>query len=225
MRRPGRGGFPMRCYSSTDAKAASRHLKLIMALTTRPSETAHRSADAARQLLRSAGGHYHAVLHVGRADIAERRADPVRAARLQPEDCASMLIQTAFFSGYFVFSIPAASIIDWIGYKRAILVGLGIMVVALPDVLSGREDCRRSASSWRRSSCWPSASPLCRLRRIHSLRCSAMPKTASSRLNLTQAFNSLGTDDLSMDGRCTSSWAAAVSYIADQARLQQMPTP
>src|SRR5256712_2354676 len=43
---------------------------------------------------------------------------------------ASMLIQTAFFSAYFVFSIPASKIIDWIGYKRAIIVGLGTMIVA-----------------------------------------------------------------------------------------------
>src|SRR6202161_1555095 len=43
---------------------------------------------------------------------------------------ASMLIQTAFFSAYFIFSIPAAKIIDWIGYKKAIVVGLLTMVVA-----------------------------------------------------------------------------------------------
>src|ERR1700740_660682 len=43
---------------------------------------------------------------------------------------ASLLIQTAFFSAYFVFSIPAAKIIDWIGYKRAIIVGLLTMVAA-----------------------------------------------------------------------------------------------
>ena len=43
---------------------------------------------------------------------------------------ASMLIQTAFFSAYFVFSIPSAKIIDWLGYKRAIVVGLLTMVVA-----------------------------------------------------------------------------------------------
>src|SRR5881275_3427557 len=43
---------------------------------------------------------------------------------------ASMLIQTAFFSAYFIFSIPSAKIIDWIGYKRAIVVGLLTMVVA-----------------------------------------------------------------------------------------------
>ena len=29
-----------------------------------------------------------------------------------------MLIQFAFFSAYFIFSIPSAKIIDWIGYKR-----------------------------------------------------------------------------------------------------------
>src|SRR5258707_4863338 len=46
------------------------------------------------------------------------------------ELAASMLIQTAFFSAYFVFSIPAAKIIDWIGYKRAIVVGLLTMIVA-----------------------------------------------------------------------------------------------
>src|SRR6266481_4525972 len=43
---------------------------------------------------------------------------------------ASMLIQTAFFSAYFFFSVPSARIIDWIGYKRAIIVGLLTMVVA-----------------------------------------------------------------------------------------------
>src|SRR5713226_9362922 len=42
----------------------------------------------------------------------------------------SMLIQTAFFLAYFVFSIPAAKLIDWIGYKRAIIAGLLTMVVA-----------------------------------------------------------------------------------------------
>ena len=51
---------------------------------------------------------------------------------------ASMLIQTAFFSAYFIFSVPAAKIIDWIGYKWAIVVGLGTMVVyPLPDSCYG----------------------------------------------------------------------------------------
>src|SRR5881398_523014 len=42
----------------------------------------------------------------------------------------SMLIQTAFFLAYFVISLPAAKIIDWIGYKRAIIVGLSTMIAA-----------------------------------------------------------------------------------------------
>src|ERR1700741_1782660 len=46
------------------------------------------------------------------------------------ELAASMLSQTAFFSASFVFSIPASKIIDWIGYKRAIVVGLLTMVAA-----------------------------------------------------------------------------------------------
>ena len=41
-----------------------------------------------------------------------------------------MLIQTAFFLAYFIISLPAAKIIDWIGYKRAIIVGLSTMIAA-----------------------------------------------------------------------------------------------
>jgi MFS transporter, FHS family, L-fucose permease len=104
----------------------------------------------------------------------------------------SMLIQTAFFLAYFVFSIPSAKIIDWIGYKRAIIVGLGTMVAAclmfypaakLPSfpffltgffVLAGGITVLQVAAN-------PYVAVLGR------------PETASSRLNLTQAFNSLGT--------------------------------
>ena len=105
---------------------------------------------------------------------------------------ASMLIQTAFFSAYFLFSFPAAKIIDWIGYKRAIIVGLSTMIVA----------CMLF---------WPSAkipsfpfflaALLVLAAGITVLQVAANPyvavlgnpQTASSRLNLTQAFNSLGT--------------------------------
>jgi MFS transporter, FHS family, L-fucose permease len=104
----------------------------------------------------------------------------------------SMLIQTAFFLAYFVFSIPSAKIIDWIGYKRAIIVGLGTMVAAcllfypaakIPSfpffltgffVLAGGITVLQVAAN-------PYVAVLGR------------PETASSRLNLTQAFNSLGT--------------------------------
>ena len=35
-----------------------------------------------------------------------------------------MLIQFAFFGAYFIFSIPSAKVIDWIGYQRSMVVGL-----------------------------------------------------------------------------------------------------
>src|SRR5690242_14641016 len=35
-----------------------------------------------------------------------------------------MLIQFAFFSAYFFFSVPSAKVIDWIGYKRSMVAGL-----------------------------------------------------------------------------------------------------
>src|SRR3954454_17813344 len=40
-----------------------------------------------------------------------------------------MLIQFAFFGAYFIFSIPSAKLIDWIGYKKTIVVGLVTMAV------------------------------------------------------------------------------------------------
>jgi FHS family L-fucose permease-like MFS transporter len=35
-----------------------------------------------------------------------------------------MLIQFAFFGAYFLFSIPSARVIDWIGYQRSMVLGL-----------------------------------------------------------------------------------------------------
>src|SRR5260370_15302917 len=43
----------------------------------------------------------------------------------------SMLIQTAFFLAYFVFSIPSSKIIDWLVYKKATIVGPLLFVISL----------------------------------------------------------------------------------------------
>src|SRR5450432_4564964 len=40
-----------------------------------------------------------------------------------------MLIQFAFFSAYFIFSIPSAKIVDAIGYKKTMVTGLFTMGV------------------------------------------------------------------------------------------------
>jgi FHS family L-fucose permease-like MFS transporter len=103
-----------------------------------------------------------------------------------------MLIQFAFFGAYFVFSIPSATIIDWIGYQHSMVVGLLTMglgaflfvpAASVPSyplflvaliVLAAGITCLQVAAN-------PYVTVL------------GKPETASSRLNLTQAFNSLGT--------------------------------
>src|ERR1700687_2648188 len=103
-----------------------------------------------------------------------------------------MLIQFSFFGAYFLFSIPSARVIDWIGYQRSMVLGLLTMgagaflfvpaasapsyplfLVAL-IVLAAGITCLQVAAN-------PYVTIL------------GKPETASSRLNLTQAFNSLGT--------------------------------
>jgi MFS transporter, FHS family, L-fucose permease len=105
---------------------------------------------------------------------------------------ASMLIQTAFFSAYFVFSIPAARIIDWIGYKRAIVVGLVTMVVAC---LAFFPAAKIPSFPFFLAALIILATGITILQVAANPYVAVLgkPQTASSRLNLTQAFNSLGT--------------------------------
>jgi MFS transporter, FHS family, L-fucose permease len=103
-----------------------------------------------------------------------------------------MLIQFAFFSAYFIFSIPSAKIIDAIGYKKTMVAGLLTMAAgalvfipaaSLPSypvfltaliILAAGITALQVAAN-------PYVAVL------------GPPQTASSRLNLAQAFNSLGT--------------------------------
>jgi MFS family permease len=103
-----------------------------------------------------------------------------------------MLIQFAFFGAYFIFSIPSARIVDLIGYQRSMVLGLLTMglgaflfvpAASVPSyplflgaliVLAAGITCLQVAAN-------PYVTVL------------GKPETASSRLNLTQAFNSLGT--------------------------------
>jgi FHS family L-fucose permease-like MFS transporter len=103
-----------------------------------------------------------------------------------------MLSQFAFFLSYFVFSLPAAALLDRIGYFRCIVTGLVVMaagglmfspaasmgifplfLVALFIMATGITLLQVAAN------------PL-----IANL---GDPKTESARLTLAQAFNSLGT--------------------------------
>src|SRR5438067_1112638 len=103
-----------------------------------------------------------------------------------------MLVQFAFFSAYFFFSIPSGKLIDRIGYKRAMVAGLFTMGVGallfIPAASAPSFPLFLSALIVLAAG-------------ITVLQVSANPyvavlgpaRTASSRLNLTQAFNSLGT--------------------------------
>ena len=104
----------------------------------------------------------------------------------------SMLIQTAFFLAYFVCSIPSAKIIDWVGYKRAIIIGLGTMVVAC---LLFYPAARIPSFPFFLTAFFILAAGITVLQVAANPYVAVLgrPQTASSRLNLTQAFNSLGT--------------------------------
>jgi FHS family L-fucose permease-like MFS transporter len=103
-----------------------------------------------------------------------------------------MLVQFAFFMSYFVFAFPSGKVIEWIGYKKSMVLGLLTMglgallfipaanlpsfpafLTALIVLAAGMTILQVSAN--------PYVAVL------------GPPRTASSRLNLTQAFNSLGT--------------------------------
>jgi FHS family L-fucose permease-like MFS transporter len=103
-----------------------------------------------------------------------------------------MLVQFCFFSAYFVFSIPSGKIIERIGYQKMMVTGLFTMGLG--------------ALLFIPAASVPSfplflAALIILAAGITALQVSANPyvavlgpaRTASSRLNLTQAFNSLGT--------------------------------
>jgi FHS family L-fucose permease-like MFS transporter len=104
----------------------------------------------------------------------------------------AMLIQFAFFSAYFLFSVPWSRVVNTIGYKTTMVVGLLTMavgaflfvpaasVVSYPLFLTALLILAAGITGLQ-----VSANPYVDLL--------GKPETASSRLDLTQAFNSLGT--------------------------------
>lgn len=104
----------------------------------------------------------------------------------------AMLVQFAFFSSYAAFGIPSGKIVEWIGYQRTMVLGLLTMALG--------------AALFIPAANLPSfplflAALIVLAAGITALQVAANPyvtvlgepETASSRLNLTQAFNSLGT--------------------------------
>ncbi len=104
----------------------------------------------------------------------------------------AMLVQFAFFSSYFVFSYPGGLIVERFGYKRAMIAGLvtmaigagafvpasyvasfGVFITALIILAAGMTVVQVAINPY--------------------VTVIGPPATASSRLNLAQAFNSVGT--------------------------------
>ena len=104
----------------------------------------------------------------------------------------AMLVQFAFFSAYFLFSVPWAKAVNVIGYQRTMLAGLLTMAVGAFLFIPAA-----SAASYPLFL----TALIILAGGITGLQVSAnpyvvvlgKPQTASSRLDLTQAFNSLGT--------------------------------
>lgn len=104
----------------------------------------------------------------------------------------AMLVNTCFFGAYFIMSIPWGIVVDKIGFKKGIVLGLiiagiaclifypaagersyGLFLLALFILASGITLLQVAANPY--------------------VTILGKPETASSRLTLTQAFNSVGT--------------------------------
>ncbi len=101
------------------------------------------------------------------------------------------LIQLAFFGSYFIFAQPAGKLVEWVGYQRTMVIGLVTMgagaLLFVPAATAASYAFFLSAQVVLAAG-------------VTLLQVAANPyvtilgpsETASSRLNLTQAFNTLG---------------------------------
>jgi len=103
----------------------------------------------------------------------------------------SMMVQLVFFTGYAIFAVPSGKLVEWVGFKRTMVIGLTTMaagaILMLPAAAAasfplflGAELVLAAGITALQVAANPYVSVL------------GPPETASSRLNLTQAFNSLG---------------------------------
>jgi FHS family L-fucose permease-like MFS transporter len=135
----------------------------------------------------------------------------------------AMLVQFCFFSAYFIVSIPAGKIVKKLGFQKGIVLGL---IVAALGCFAFYPAATMHSYPVFLMALFILASG------ITVLQVSANPyvsilgdsKTASSRLNMTQAFNSLGTTVAPFFGaylildQVTDSMS-----VAQQAESVQMP--
>jgi len=102
------------------------------------------------------------------------------------------LLESVWFIAYFVASLPSAWLIERVGYQRAIVVGLLIMAVGALVMIPA---ARIPSYAVALTALFVIASGITLLQVAANPYVAVVgrPETASSRLNLVQAFNSLGT--------------------------------
>nr|WP_295658714.1 sugar MFS transporter [Polymorphobacter sp.] len=102
------------------------------------------------------------------------------------------LIESVWFIAYFFASLPSARLIERIGYQKAMVVGLGIMAVGALMMIPA---ARLPSYNVVLVALFVIASGITLLQVAANPYVAVVgpPETASSRLNLVQAFNSLGT--------------------------------
>ena len=102
------------------------------------------------------------------------------------------LIESVWFIAYFLASIPSAKLIERVGYKRSMVIGLIIMAVGALGMIPA---ARIPSYGVTLFALFVIASGITLLQVAANPYVAVVgpPETASSRLNLVQAFNSLGT--------------------------------
>jgi MFS transporter, FHS family, L-fucose permease len=102
------------------------------------------------------------------------------------------LIESVWFIAYFFASLPSAKLIERVGYQRALVIGLIIMAVGALGMIPA---ARLPSYAITLTSLFVIASGITLLQVAANPYVAVIgpPETASSRLNLVQAFNSVGT--------------------------------
>lgn len=104
----------------------------------------------------------------------------------------AMLVQFSFFTAYFVVSLPSGWIVERLGYKNGIIIGL--LTAAVACVLFYPAAGYRSYTIFLIALfVLASGITLLQVAANPYVAILGKPQTASSRLTLTQAFNALGT--------------------------------
>ncbi len=134
------------------------------------------------------------------------------------------LIESVWFIAYFVASIPSAKFIERVGYRSALVTGLLIMAVGAAGMIPA---ARIPSYGLTLLALFVIASGITLLQVAANPYVAVVgpPATASSRLNLVQAFNSLGTTLAPLFGgylilgRSTSGTAVAGTLQTPAGRL------